>query len=125
VAKNPYRSVDDYIAAQPEPVQRLLTRVRRTIRKALPAADEVISYGIPTYKMGGHAVVYFAGWKRHYSIYPATARLVEAFGNELAPYEISKGTIRFPLSAPVPIELVAGIAKMRAEEVASRRKPGA
>ena len=72
--------------------------------------------------MDGAAVIYFAGWKRHYSLYPATAHLVAAFQDGLAPYEVSKGTIRFPLSAPVPVKLIEGIAKFRAKEVAAREK---
>ncbi|HVG53074.1 MAG TPA: DUF1801 domain-containing protein, partial [Vicinamibacterales bacterium] len=104
--------MDEYIASQPQDVQRLLQNVRGIIRKAVPDADEVISYQIPAYKLGGHAVLYFAGWKKHYSLYPANGRLVAAFKKELAPYEVNnKGTIRFPLSAPVPAKLIAGIAK--------------
>jgi len=119
VANTDFKSVDEYIASQPQDVQRLLQNVRGIIRKAVPDADEVISYQIPAYKLGGHAVLYFAGWKKHYSLYPANGRLVAAFKKELAPYEVNnKGTIRFPLSAPVPAKLIAGIAKSRADEVA-------
>jgi uncharacterized protein YdhG (YjbR/CyaY superfamily) len=114
-------SVDDYIAAQPEDVQRVLRRVRSAIRRALPGAEEGISYRIPCYKAGGRPVVYFAGWKAHYSIYPATGQLVTALGEELAPYRISKGTIRFPLDRPVPLRLIARIARLRAQHVAADR----
>ncbi len=100
MAKTDFKSVDEYIAAQPARARRRLQRVRGAIRKALPDADEVISYQIPAYKVAGAAAIYFAGWKEHYSLYPATGRLVEAFEDELAGYEISKGTIRFPLSRP-------------------------
>jgi uncharacterized protein YdhG (YjbR/CyaY superfamily) len=66
-------------------------------------------------------VIYFAGWKRHYSLYPATRRLVAAFKDELAPYEVNdKGTIRFPLSEPVPVKLIEAIATFRAKEVAEK-----
>ena len=68
-------------------------------------------------------VLYFAGWKQHYSLYPAGARLVAEFQNELAPYEISKGTIRFPLAEPVPVKLITRIARFRAKEAAGRIKP--
>jgi uncharacterized protein YdhG (YjbR/CyaY superfamily) len=119
MANTDFKSVDEYIASQPQDVQRLLQNVRGIIRKAVPGADEVISYQIPAYKLNGHAVLYFAGWKKHYSLYPANGRLVAAFKKELAPYEVNnKGTIRFPLSAPVPAKLIAGIAKFRANEVA-------
>jgi uncharacterized protein YdhG (YjbR/CyaY superfamily) len=89
----------------------------------VPGAEEVISYQIPAYKLHGRVVLYFAGWKQHYSIYPATAHLVAAFKDELAPYEFNnKGTIRFPLAKRVPVKLIAGIAKFRAKEVAGREK---
>ena len=110
MAKTNFRSVDDYIASQPEATQTVLKRVRSIIRKALPAAEEVISYQIPAYKLRRQAVVYFAGWKQHYSLYPASAALVKAFKTELAPYELSKGTIRFPLGETVPAKLIEGIA---------------
>jgi uncharacterized protein YdhG (YjbR/CyaY superfamily) len=100
----------------------VLKRVRSTIRKAMPGAEEAISYKIPTYKLHGRAVLYFAGWKQHYSVYPSNDRLVAAFEDDLAPYEVSKGTIRFPLSAPVPVKLIEGIAKFRAKEVSERAK---
>jgi uncharacterized protein YdhG (YjbR/CyaY superfamily) len=114
--------VDEYIAAQPDAVQAVLGLVRRTIRKAMPGADEVISYKIPTYKLNGRAVLYFAGWKEHYSVYPASVPLVAAFKDELAPYQVDKGTIRFPLSQPVPVKLIEHIAKFRAQEAAARAK---
>ena len=82
----------------------------------------MISYRIPTYKLHGRPVLYFAGWRQHYSLYPSTDHLVAAFKDDLAPYEVNKGTIRFPLSEPVPVKLIEGIAKFRAKEVAEREK---
>ena len=120
MAKTSFQSVGAYIAAQPEAVQRILATVRSAIRKALPGADEVISYQIPTYKLHGAAVLYFAGWKQHYSLYPAGESLVAAFQPELAPYKVNKGTIRFPLSEPVPVKLIERIAKFRASEAEYR-----
>jgi len=96
--------------------------VRATIRKAVPNAEEVISYQIPTYKLHGGYVVYFAGWKQHYSLYPATNHLVAAFKYDLAPYKVNKGTIRFPLSQPVPVTLIGRIAKFLAKEAAERAR---
>jgi uncharacterized protein YdhG (YjbR/CyaY superfamily) len=122
MAKTDFKSVDEYIPTHPEHVQSILRRVRSTIRKALPGAEEVISYQIPTYKLDGGAVLYFAGWKQHYSLYPAGDRLVAAFKDELARYEVDKGTIRFPLSEPVPVKLIERIAKFRAKEAAARAK---
>jgi uncharacterized protein YdhG (YjbR/CyaY superfamily) len=117
-----FKSVDDYVDSQPAAVRSILERVRNTIRKAVPRAEEVISYKIPTYKLDSGPVLYFAAWKQHYSLYPASQRVVAAFKDELAPYEISKGTIRFPLSQPVPVKLIGRIAKFRAKEVAEREK---
>jgi len=122
MAKTDFKSVDEYIASQPAAVQSILGRVRSTIRKSVPAAEEVISYKMPTYKLYGGPVLYFAGWKHHYSLYPATGPVVAAFKDELAPYEVNKGTIRFPLSEPVPVKLIGRIAKFRAKEVAEREK---
>jgi len=120
MAKVSLTSLNDYLARQPKAARRVLTRVREAIRKAVPKADEVMSYGIPTYKLNGRAVVYFAGWKEHFSIYPANVRLVAEFKDELAPFDVNdKGTIRFPLTEPVPVKLIAGIAKFRAREVAA------
>ncbi len=125
MAKTKFKSVDEYIASQPEAVQGILERVRSTIRKAVPGAEEVISYKIPTYKLRGGPVLYFAGWRKHYSLYPATDHVVAAFRDDLAPYEVTKGTIRFPFSRPVPVKLIERIAKSRAKEVAEREKPKA
>jgi uncharacterized protein YdhG (YjbR/CyaY superfamily) len=122
MAKTDFRSVDEYIATHPEDVQAILERVRSTIRKAVPGAEEVISYQIPAYKLNGGAVLYFAGWKQHYSIYPVTDDLIEAFKDDLAPYKVSKGTIRFPLSQPIPVTLIGRIAKFRAKEATERTK---
>jgi len=123
MVKTDPKSVDEYIASQPEAVQRVLKRVRSAVRKAIPGAEEVISYRIPTYKLHGRLVLYFAGWKQHYSLYPATVNLVAAFKHELAQYEVNnKGTIRFPLSKPVPVRLIQAIAKLRAKEVAERER---
>jgi len=122
MAKTDFKSVDDYIASQPEAVQGILRRVRSTIRKAVPLAREGISYQMPTYTLYGGRWLYFAVWKQHYSIYAATEQVVSAFQKELARYEVDKGTIRFPLSEPVPVKLIGRIAKFRAKEVAEREK---
>lgn len=122
MAKTDFRSVDEYIAAQPEAAQGVLELVRSSIRKAVPNAEESISYKIPTYKLRGDPVIFFAGWKQHYSLYPATNQIVATFKDDLADYEVRKGTIRLPLSQPVPVKLIERIAKMRAKEVTERVK---
>ena len=118
MAKRPFQSVDDYMEAQPEALQAALRRVRAAIRKALPDAEEGIAYNMPAYRQHGGVAIYFAGWKQHYSLYAASGAIVAAFGKELAPYKVQKGTISFPLSEPVPVKLIERIAKFRAKEVA-------
>jgi uncharacterized protein YdhG (YjbR/CyaY superfamily) len=122
MAKTSFQSVNDYIAAQPPPARPVLQRVRATIRKALPRATEGISYQIPVYKAGGAMVLYFAGFQRHYSIFPATARVVGALKKELAGFLHGKASIRFPLAGAVPTRLITRIAKLRAAEAGARVK---
>ena len=115
-------SVSQYIASKPKDSRVALERVRRAIRKAVPAAKEELSYQIPTYVLNGVPVLYFAGWKAHYSLFPATDALVAAFARELAPYKRSKGTIRIPMSEPVPERLIERIARFRAKQITARDK---
>ncbi len=115
-------SVAEYIASQPKDVRPTLRRVRAAIRKALPKAVETLSYRIPTYRVDRKAVIYFAAWTNHYSIYPATRTLVAALGDELAGLEIKKGTIRLSYDAAVPSVLIARIAKFRAREARAKRR---
>jgi len=122
MARKSIASVSEYIAAQPEAARPKLRRLRAAIKKGLPSAEESISYQIPTYKVEGRAALYFAGWKAHYSLYPATPLVVETFADELLAYEVKKGTIRFPLADAVPVKLVERIAKLRAKELGKRAK---
>jgi uncharacterized protein YdhG (YjbR/CyaY superfamily) len=115
-------SVDAYIAAKPRDVRVVLQRVRRAIRKAVPRAEEGLSYQIPAYTLDGVPVLYFAGWKAHYSLYPVNDALVAAFKRELAPYRHGKGSLRFPLSEPVPATLIERIARFRADILTGREK---
>jgi uncharacterized protein YdhG (YjbR/CyaY superfamily) len=110
-------TVNEYLALQPAAARRVLERVRSVIRRALPAAEEAISYGIPTYTLHGRPVVYFAGFARHFSLYPSTRYVVETLGDAVAPHLVSKGTMRFSLSEPMPARLIQAIAKARAREV--------
>ena len=125
MAKTDFNSVDEYIASQPEAVQGVLQHVRSAVRETVPSAEEAISYQIPTYKLQRSAMLYFAGWKKHYSLYPVSDRVVAAFKDDLASHLISKGNIRFPLSQTVPVKLIERIAKFRAKEVAERERPKA
>ena len=116
-----YQSHDAYIAAQPQAMQRILEKVRATIGKAVPDAVEVISYNMPAFKLHGRVLLYFAGWTEHYAIYPGSAGALAAMKDELAPYKVSKGTIRFELTDKVPVMLIARIAKLRAAENAEHK----
>lgn len=110
-----YTTVDEYIATFPKEVQAVLEKVRATIRKAVPDAEESISYRIAAYRFHGR-LIYFAAFQNHYSLYPATQLLNDAFEQQLTPYEVSKGTIRFPYGRPVPVRLIGALAKHRAAE---------
>jgi uncharacterized protein YdhG (YjbR/CyaY superfamily) len=115
---NVFHNVDEYIAAQPAAAQLALNQVRRAIRNAMPQAEETISYNIPAYKIKGRAAACFAGWKRFYSIYPASKVLLAELSDELAEAEIVKSTIRFSFSSAVPAKLIGKIAKFHANEIA-------
>ena len=107
--------IDDYIAGFPSKVQKILQRIRKTIRKAAPDAKEVISYRMPAFKLN-RVLVYFAAYQNHISLYPAP-RGASAFKKELAEYEGGKGTVQFPLDQPVPFDLITRIVKYRVDEV--------
>lgn len=113
-------SVPEYIASKPKEARAALIAVRRAIRKALPDAEEGLAYQIPVYTLNGVQVLFFAGWKAHFSLYPATDALVATFTRELERYKRSKGTIRFPLSEPVPEKLIEKIARFRARQLTAR-----
>jgi uncharacterized protein YdhG (YjbR/CyaY superfamily) len=113
-------TVDEYIAMQPAATQIVLERVRGAIRKAVPDAEECISYQIPAFRFKERILLYFAGWKEHYSVYPASDAMVAAFPAELDRYRVSKGTLRFAISEPVPAKLIARVAKFRAQEIGAR-----
>ncbi len=121
MAKPAYPSVDAYLAAQPDAARAALMMVRQAIWRAMPDAEESISYQIPTYKLDGRAVLYFAGWKNHFSLYPVSAPLLAAFPGELSRYVVSKGTIRFPLAEPVPADLIERVARFRVDEARGAR----
>ena len=119
----PVETIDDYIDLQPLATRTALECVRQAIHKAVPDAEECTSYKIPAYRLNGHILLYFAGWKTHYSIYPASDGMVESFEGELDAYRMTKGTLRFPLSEPVPVKLIARIVKFRAQEMGKRKSP--
>src|SRR5579863_9408098 len=117
------KSVDEYLAAQPEAVRLKLEQVRTAIRRAVPEAVEGIGYRIPGYKLRGKPMLYFAGFKEHYSLFAASGTFFAALEDELKGYEIRKGTVQFPLTKPVPVKLIERIAKLRAAGIATAKKP--
>ncbi len=119
-AKQRVNSVREYIASKPKETRASLEAVRGAILKGMPGAQEGLAYQMPAYTLNGVGVLYFAGWKAHYSIYPASDALVAAFAKQLAPYQRSKGTLKFPLSEPVPVRLIERIARYRAQQITAR-----
>lgn len=115
-----FSTIDEYIATFPKETQEILVSLRTTIRDSAPDAQEAISYGIPTFKLNGN-LVHFGAFKNHISFYPGGPSAIDAFGGELAGYEKSKGTIRFPLDQPIPLELVGRIVKFRVQQNESRK----
>ena len=116
-----FASVDEYIATFPPEVQRTLEEVRVAIRAAVPGTEERISYGIPTFTLNGRYVVYFSGWKRHVSVYPIPDTSGDpAFERELKPYMAGKGTLKFALDKPIPIELIQRVATRLLEQRQAR-----
>jgi len=103
------KDIDEYIADFPPEVQERLEKVRRTIRKAAPDAEEAIKYQIPTFVLKGN-LIHFGGYKNHIGLYPGS-KPVEEFRKELEKYEVSKGTVRFPMDKPLPLGLIGKITK--------------
>jgi uncharacterized protein YdhG (YjbR/CyaY superfamily) len=106
-----------YLAAQPPRVRKILKQLRQTIGDAIPGAVEAFSYGIPGFRFEGRVPLWYAGWRQHVSLYPMTGTITRQLAGRLDAYAQSKGTIRFPLDAPVPLNLVARLARARASDV--------
>lgn len=107
-------SIDEYIAAFPKETQKILEELRVTIKAAAPEAKEKISYQMPTFALKGN-LVHFAAYKNHIGFYP-TPSGIQAFKNELSRYEGAKGSVRFPIGEPLPLELISRIVKFRVAE---------
>ena len=108
-------SIDEYIAAFPPETQKALQEVRALIKGAAPGATEAISYAMPTFDLNGRHLVHFAGYARHIGFYPVPSG-VEAFREELTPYESGKGSVQFPLGQPMPTDLIRRIVAFRVAE---------
>lgn len=100
-----FASVDEYIESFPPDVREVLEEVRRTIHAVVPAAGEKVSYQIPTITLDGQSLMYFSGWKHHIALYPLPP-LDEALATAVEPYRSGKGTLKFPLTQPIPYDLI-------------------
>jgi len=115
------KDVDEYMASVPEPARTTLSKIRATIRSAVPAeATEVISYRMPAFRHNG-VLVWFAAFSEHCSLFP-TAAIIEKFKNELKPFSTSKGTIQFPTNKPLPLALIKKLVKARVAQNESKKR---
>ncbi|HEX9197843.1 MAG TPA: DUF1801 domain-containing protein [Candidatus Bathyarchaeia archaeon] len=116
------KNIDDYIDSFPREVRQLLEKIRLTVRKAAPKAEETISYGMPAFRLDG-ILVWFAGYKHHIGFYPGASGIA-AFKKELSAYKGAKGSVQFPIDKPLPLALVSRIVKFRLEEDQQQKKKG-
>lgn len=120
MTNTPPQTIDDYIADFPADVQRLLRRIRRTIRQAAPQAAETIKYQMPTFTRNGN-LVSFGVYQKHIGVYPVPLGTAK-FRKDIAPYRSAKSTARFPLTEPIPFELIGQLVKFRVRENAAQVK---
>ena len=113
-------STAEYLATLTDEQRAVLARIRKIIRAAAPAVEEAFTYGIPAFTLDGKKLLWYAAWKHHYSLYPIGAAIVAAHAADVAGYETSKGTIRFPASAPPSDELVTTLVHARIAELRER-----
>jgi uncharacterized protein YdhG (YjbR/CyaY superfamily) len=109
------KNIDEYIAGFPPQVQEILQKIRMTIQKAAPKAEETMSYKMPTFNLNGHYLVYFAAYKNHIGFYRSPIGAPE-FQDALTRYQAGRGTLQFPLDQPIPYPLISRIVKFRAKE---------
>ena len=114
-------TVDDYLAGAPEPHRSTLNELRHTLRTLLPDAEETISYAVPAFKVGGKAVAGYAYYKYHCSYFPHSGSVLARLGDELEPYQWSKGTLKMPVDEPLPAALVARLVQARMAELGLER----
>lgn len=108
------KNIDEYIAGFPPNIQEILEKIKSTIKKEAPDAEETISYRMPTFTLKGN-LVHFAAFKEHIGFYPTPTGIVE-FQKELSVYEGAKGSVRFPLDKPIPFALISKIVEFRVKE---------
>lgn len=111
IVMNKTQTVDEYVASQPKEVQKILQKIRQVTKQTAPTAEEVISYGIPTYKLKGN-LVHFGAFKNHIGFYPSP-QAIEHFNVELSKYKQAKGSVQFPMNEEMPFELIKKIVEYR------------
>jgi uncharacterized protein YdhG (YjbR/CyaY superfamily) len=116
-AEHTASGVDAYLATLPAERRVAMEALRGAVLAAAPAADETIAYNMPALRLGGRFLVSYDAYRRHVSLFPASGAVVAELGAEIEPYLAGKGTIRFPSSRPIPLELVERIVRIRVEEV--------
>ena len=116
-----FKSIDQYIKSFPDDVQPILQKLRKTIKSVVPKEEETISYQIPTFKMNGKYVVYFAGFAKHISLYPFFPDTTE-LKRAVKPYMSGKATLKFPLDKPLPYPLIKKVVKILAKKNQERTK---
>lgn len=112
----------EYFATLSNAQRTTLERLRDTIRAAVPEATEYFSYSMPALAIDGKPFLWFAAWKNHFSLYPIGSAIIEAHSDQAKEYEAAKGTIRFPASEKLPLDLVTSLVKARAAEFRVRGK---
>jgi uncharacterized protein YdhG (YjbR/CyaY superfamily) len=114
------KNINEYIAGYPKEIQKLLEQARATIKKSAPQANEVISYGMPAFKLNG-MIAWFAAHTKHIGFYPGASG-IEAFKKELSIYKGAKGSVQFPFDKPIPLKLISEIVKFKVNENLLRTK---
>jgi len=118
-------TVSDYIANASPAARGALKQLRAAIKAAAPGITERISYRVPTFDLDGRPLLYIAAFQNHIGVYPVTAGMVAQYGKAIARYRAGKGTLRFPLDAPIPVGLVGKLAKVRVQERRGSMRRGA
>ena len=115
-----FETIDEYVSTFPEEVQEILEELREAVRESAPDAEETISYQIPTFKLKGN-LVHFAAFKNHIGFYP-TPSAINEFKEELSEYETAKGSVKFPIKKPLPIDLIKKMVEFRVKEKVDAKK---
>lgn len=110
-------TIDEYLAACPPEARAYLEQIREIIRERAPGATERISYAIPAFRLGETWLFYFAGWKRHVSMYPVTAAIQAELGERIEAHRKGPGTLQFPLNRPLPVDLITDLVDCRVREI--------